>query len=545
MKTSRSLWILSSLVLSAPFSQVFGDGHENWPTWRPTSGTGVAEHATPPIEWGDEKNIKWKAEIEGAGYSTPIVWEDKMFLLTAVPVGEAPAAPVAQQRGQRPGGNQNAAGGQGGRQRGGGQGGPGGQARGPGGPGGAGGPGAPNAELIAQFDKDGDGELNDDERNALRTEMRSRRGQGGPGAQAQGPAGRGRGQQAAGGGRRGGGGGRNAAPLQLHQFKVVALDRNSGEVIWEKLAKEEMPHEGHHPSHGYADASPITDGKHLYASFGSRGIFCYDLDGNLIWEKDLGDLRTRNGFGEAVSPALAGDKLIILWDQEDQSMIYALDKGAGEEVWSVERDERSSWTTPFIQEVDGTIQAIVAGTNATRSYDTENGNVIWEAAGLTSNVIPTPVVGHGNVYLTSGYQGNSVQAIKLTSKGDVSDSSDIVWSVRKSGSYVASPVLSGERLYVTKSYDNILSCMDAMTGDYHYQDQRLEALRGIYASPLAANGHLYVSGREGTTLVLKDSDNFEIVATNKLDDKIDASPIALGGDLFIRGHKYLYCISEG
>ena len=162
MKTSRSLWILSSLVLSAPFSQVFGDGHENWPTWRPTSGTGVAEHATPPIEWGDEKNIKWKAEIEGAGYSTPIVWEDKMFLLTAVPVGEAPAAPVAQQRGQRPGGNQNAAGGQGGRQRGGGQGGPGGQARGPGGPGGAGGPGAPNAELIAQFDKDGDGELNDD-----------------------------------------------------------------------------------------------------------------------------------------------------------------------------------------------------------------------------------------------------------------------------------------------------------------------------------------------------------------------------------------------
>ena len=525
MKTSRSLWGLSSLVLAVSFSQSFADGHENWPTWRPASGNGVAEHATPPLVWGDEKNIKWKAEVAGAGYSTPIIWGDKIFVLSAVPVGEASEAPVTQQR-RGPGGNANAAGGPGGRQRGGGQGGP-------------------PAELLAEFDKDGDGELNDEERSALRTAMRARRGGGGQGGppQAQGPGGRGQGQGGQGRQRRGGGG-RPAQELQMHQYKVIALDRNSGEILWEKLAKEEMPHEGHHPSHGYADASPVTDGEYLYVSFGSRGIFCYDLEGNLIWEKDLGDLRTRNGFGEAVSPALAGNHLIILWDHEDQSKIYALNKKTGEEAWSVERDERSSWTTPFIQEVDGKLQAIVAGTNATRSYDTESGEIIWEASGLTSNVIPTPVVGHGNVYVTSGYQGNSVQAIKLTSKGDVTDSSGVVWRVRESGSYVASPVLSGERLFVTKGIDAYLSCMDAMTGNYHYQDQKLEALRGIYASLLAANGHLYVAGREGTTVVLKDSDNFEIVATNKLDDKIDASPVALGGDLFIRGHKYLYCISE-
>ena len=534
MKTSRSLLVLSSLVLAAPVSHLFANGHGNWPIWRPTSGNGVAEHATPPLEWGDEKNIKWKAEISGAGYSTPIIWEDKIFLLAAVPVGEPPAAPVAQQQRRGPGGNQNA-GGPGGRQRG--QGGPGG--RGQGGPGGFG----PPAELIAQFDKDGDGELNEEERSALRAEMRSRRG-GGPGAQAQGPGGRQRGQGGPGGrpGGRGGPGGGQV--LQMHQFKVMALDRNSGEVIWEKLAREEMPHEGHHPSHGYADASPVTDGKHLWVSFGSRGIYCYDLDGNLVWEKDLGDMRTRVGFGEGASPALAGDNLIVLWDNEDQSYIVALDKLTGEQVWRQDRDERTSWTTPFIYEADGKLQVIVAGTNASRTYDAETAEIIWEANGLTSNVIAMPVVGHGNVYVTSGYQGNSVQAIKLSSKGDVSDSDDVVWRVRESGSYVASPVLSGERLYVTKSYDNVLSCMDALTGEYHYQDQRLSDLRGIYASPLGANGHIYVAGREGTTVVLKDSENFEVVATNKLDDKIDASPVAIGGELFIRGHKYLYCISE-
>lgn len=526
MKSSRTFLVIFSFVLAAPIGNLFADGHQNWPNWRPTSGNGVAEHAAPPLEWGDDKNIKWKAEVEGSGFSTPIVWEDKIFLLTAVNVGEPQQAPVAQQR-QRPGG--------------GGAGGPGGRQRGQGGPGG----GGPPAELIAEFDKDGDGELNEDERNALRTELRSRRGaQGGPGgAQARGPGARQRGQGGPGGGRQRGGGG-PSANLQPHQFKVVALDRNSGEVLWEKLAREETPHEGHHPSHGYADASPITDGKHLWVSFGSRGIYCYDLDGNLVWEKDLGDMRTRVGFGEGASPALAGDHLIVLWDNEDQSYIVALDKLTGEQVWRQDRDERTSWTTPFVHEVDGQLQVIVAGTNATRSYDAESGDLIWEASGLTSNVIPMPVVGNGNVYVTSGYQGNSVQAIKLSSKGDVTDTDDVVWKVRKSAPYVASPVLSENRLYLTKSYDAFISCLDAETGEYHYQDQRLDALSGIYASPLAANGYLYVVGREGTTLVLKDSEGFEVVATNKLDDKIDASPVAIGGDLFIRGHKYLYCVSD-
>jgi len=430
-----------------------------WPTWRGTSGAGIAPGAQPPITWSDTKNIKWKASVPGYGFSTPIVWQDQIFLLTAVE-GVAPAASsdVAV------------------------------------------------AEEAARVQRGG-GER--------------------------------------GGDRRGGGGfGGGPKPTKPSEFLVIALDRQTGAIRWQKTARKEVPHEGHHASHGYASASPVTDGERLYVSFGSRGLFCYDLEGNLKWEKDLGDMRTRGGFGEGASPALAGGVLIVNWDHEDQSFIVALDKKTGAEVWRKERDERSSWSTPLIVEHEGRLQAIVSATNRTRSYDPLTGEVIWEAGGMTANVIPTPVVGHGNVYLMSGFQGRSIQAIKLSSRGDVTDTNNIVWSVRHSAPYVPSPVLSGDRLYMSKSNDAYLACLNAHTGESYYQDQALEGMRGIYASPIAANGYLYVVGREGMVMVLKDSSTFEIVATNILDDRIDASPVMLGKELFIRGHKYVYCIAE-
>jgi outer membrane protein assembly factor BamB len=289
----------------------------------------------------------------------------------------------------------------------------------------------------------------------------------------------------------------------------------------------------------------VTDGEHLYVPFGSRGYYCYDLEGNLKWEKDLGDMRTKMGFGEGASPALAGRLLIIHWDHEDQSFILALDKKTGAEVWRKPRDETSSWSTPLIVEHDGRRQAIVAASKRTRSYDTETGDLLWEAAGLTGNVIPMPVAGHGMVYVMSGFRGFSIQAIKLSSRGDVTDTDNIVWSVRRSAPYVPSPVLSGDRLYMSKSNDAYLSCLNALTGEVIYQDQALPGVRSIYASPIAANGHVYIVGREGTVMVIKDAPAFEVVATNKLNDRLDASPVALEKDLFLRGHEHLYCISEG
>ena len=501
MMRSRSFLLFSTLLLTCSHSELFADGRENWPNWRGTTGQGHAPGATPPTDWSEDSNIKWKTAIPGLGFSTPVVWEDTIYLLTALGDENAATNPTAQ------------------------RGGPGGRLGGP--------AGFDREAIMKEFDKDGDGELNKEERNALRAEMRSRRGgQGGLGGQ--------RGQPPGGGRGRGG----HAAVVAKQQFKVVAIDRNSGEVKWEKLTVEATPHEGHHPTNTFASYSPVTDGEHLYVSFGSRGIYCYDMDGNLIWDKDLGDMRTRVGFGEGSSPALAGEHLIVLWDQEDQSFIVALNKKSGEEVWRKNRDERTSWTTPVIQEVNGKLQAIVAGTNATRSYAAETGDIIWETAGLTANVIPTPVVGHGNVYVASGYQGRSIQAIKLSAKGDVSGSEDVVWQVSHSAPYVPSPVLSGDYLYLTKGNDAYLACFDAKTGEVIYRDELLEGLRGVYASPLVANGYIYIVGRQGTTVVLKDSETYEVVGTNKLDDQIDASPVALGGDLFIRGHNHLYCISE-
>lgn len=351
------------------------------------------------------------------------------------------------------------------------------------------------------------------------------------------------------GGKRGGGGGGFGGgnkPTKVHEFAVVAVNRATGAIAWQKTARREVPHEGRHNTNSFASGSPTTDGEHLYVSFGSRGLYCYDLKGNLKWEKDLGDMKTRNGFGEGASPSIAGPHLIVPWDHEDQSFVVALDKKTGAEVWRKNRQERSSWSTPLIVEVGGKLQAIIPASSRTRSYDTATGEIVWEASGLTGNVIPMPVTGHGLVYVMSGFQGNSIQAIKLTSRGDITDTPNIVWSTRKSAPYVASPVLSGDRLYMSKSTDAYLSCLNALTGEVHYQDQSLEGVRGgLYASPVAANGHLYVVGREGLTLVLKDASTYEVVAKNKLSDRIDASPVMLGKELFLRGHEFLYCIAEG
>ena len=507
LSTQKSITTLVSVLAFVTTS--FASANDSWPTWRGTSLTGVVEGSKPPVNWSETENVKWKTEIPGSGLATPVIWKDQIFLVTAISKGGATSpAPAQVNNDRRPAG------------------GPG--QRGPGGGG-----GFNREEILKRFDKDGDGQLNDEERAGMRASF--------------GGGGRGQAERRTGGGRpnRGGPrGGGHPTPQQEHEFNVMAIDRHSGEVLWSRTSSSQTPHEGHHATNGFASASPVTDGEHLWVSFGSRGIYCYSLDGVKVWETDLGNIRSRGGFGEAVQPALAGNHLLITWDQEDQSYIVALDKGTGEEVWRKERDERTSWTTPVIVEVDGAQQAIIAGSNKTRAYNPENGDIIWEASGLTSNVIPTPVIGKGIVYVASGYQGRAVQAIKLSSRGDVSGTDNIIWSAAHSAPYVASPVLSKNRLYMNKGNDAYFTCFDASTGEVLYQDESLEGIRGVYASPVAANGHIYIAGKEGATVVIKDSDTFEIVSVNTLDDPIDASPVIVGDQMFIRSHTHLYCLSN-
>ena len=339
-------------------------------------------------------------------------------------------------------------------------------------------------------------------------------------------------------GRRGGG----PAPKDNFKFMLVCLDRNTGDTIWKKTVIETVPHQRHHGDHGHNSYSPVTDGKYVWANFGSRGMYCYDVSGNQIWKQEIGNYDIRAMFGEGGSPCVAGDKVIVLKDHEGDSEIFAFDKVSGKLAWKKPRDEGTLWTTPIPIEVNGKLQIVVNGTTNIRSYNPDNGEVIWTCTGQTRNAIPTPVYDDGVVYCTSGFRGSKLQAIKLGKTGDLTGTDAVLWEVDKATPYVPSPILYEGRIYVPSVNKEIISCYDAKTGKPFYQEQKLDEMKGIYASPVAASGRLYFVGRNGTTYVLKSSDKFEVLSVNKLDDSIDCSPAIIGDTLYLKGQKNFYCI---
>ena len=409
---------------------------DNWHQWRGPNANGTAPSAKPPTEWSSIKNMRWKVAVPGEGISTPIVWQGRVYLVSAVDTGKEP-------------------------------------------------------DEVPKVD----------ERAMTRP------------------------------------------PKSIYAFMVWCHDLETGKLIWKQKATEAVPFEGRHKTSTYAAASPMTDGKHLLVSFGSYGIFCYDLDGKKIWERDLGDMRTRKGWGEAVSPVIFEDKVVVNWDQEDQSQIFVLQLKDGKTIWAKKRDEPTTWATPLCVKRDGVTQLITNGTSKLRSYNLDNGEVIWQTRGTTLNAIPCPILFEDKVICMAGYRGNRAISVSLGSKGDVSDD-QVHWEIRRGTPYVPSPCLSGERLYYSTGLSAVLNCVNAKTGETIYGPQRLPGQRGLYASPIVADGKVYLPGRGGTTLVFKDADSFELIATNELPDKIDASPVAVGNKLLIRGHKFLYCIGE-
>jgi outer membrane protein assembly factor BamB len=332
------------------------------------------------------------------------------------------------------------------------------------------------------------------------------------------------------------------APNNYYQFVVLAFDRDTGKQRWRQLAAEKVPHEGHHPSHSYAAGSPTTDGKFLYVSFGSFGTYCYDLAGKLQWEHDLGRLSTRYGWGEAVTPVIHGDNLLLNWDQESDSSLICLDPKTGKIKWRTPRDEKTSWNTPLVVKHKDKTQVIVNGTNRLRGYDLATGVELWQCAGMTVNAIPSPVAANGIVYGMSGYTGAGAVAVSLDSRGDLGLKGKTVWRISKGTPYVPSPLLLGNRLYFTSGNNPLYTVLDIKDGKAILDRERLQGLTSFYASPVAAAGRLYLVDRAGTTMVLRASDRLEVLALNALDDPIDASPVAVGRQLFLRGEKYLYCI---
>jgi outer membrane protein assembly factor BamB len=438
------------LILGCPFalSALAGDAVVrpraealcNWPQWRGPLANGVAPLAKPPIHWSETNNVRWKIPLPGKAHASPIVFGDSVYVLAAVPVGEA----------QQP--------------------------------------------------------VYDDA----------------PGVH-------------------------DSVPVtQRHQFVALAISRKDGKIQWQKVLREEWPHEGGHNTGSLASNSPVTDGERLYAFFGSRGLYCLDVKGEVKWSRDLGQMHTLHAHGEGSSPVLYGDTLIVCWDQEGDSFLHAFDKHTGKQLWKVARDEKTAWSTPLVIEHEGKPQVVVSATKRMRGYDLATGAVIWECAGLTDNVVSSPVYTDGVVIAGNSYNSQAMLALRLAgAKGDITRSTNVLWKLNRMTPYVPSPLMYDDTLYVIRHIQNILSRFDPMTGQPRAEALRLEGINDlIFASPVGAANRIYVTGRDGVTVVLRHDRENATLAVNKLQDSFSASPALADRELYLRGEKFLYCLAE-
>ncbi len=511
------MWVAGALV----FAAVDTASTQDWAYWRGSANDGMAV-GDAPVAWSDEENVKWKVPIVGRGLSSPVVWGNQIFVTTAVRI-DADGAIIPESPESRPGL-------------------PGGSGPGWGG-GGWPGHGSDDGEWQRRRDEWQPRAGDDGDRERRRAEWRRRREAGdGQGREGDGRPRRGRGDGQGWGG--GWWGRRNAEPQSAHRFLLLSIDKSTGEVTWKRMATEATPHEGFFPFYGsFASHSPVTDGDHVFAYFGSRGVYCYDLDGNLAWTKDLGEMNKIMQFGEGTPIVLHEDRLIIKWDHEGDSFIVVLDKASGEELWRTPRDEFTSWSPPLVVDHAGQKQIVVAATQKVRSYDYDTGDVIWEVAGLGRNQIPAPVHQGDFVYVMSGFMGPNLMAIRLGHRGDLTDTDAVVWSETRSLGYTVSPVLYDNQLYVLTDR-GILTNFDATTGEVHYRE-RLPGPSSFKASPVGVNGKLYFSSEAGDVFVVKMGPTFELLSTNTLEDAVFIStPAVSDGEIVLRSHDSLYLISD-
>ena len=357
-------------------------------------------------------------------------------------------------------------------------------------------------------------------------------------AEATAPAGRGRG--------RGGFGSQSAGSSEEQRFEVWAIDRLTGKTVWRQTALTATPHEGYHFQYGsFASNAPTTDGERVYASFGSRGLYAYDMNGRLVWQKDFGvKMRMFNGFGEGVGPVLDAGRLIVLADHEDEGFLAVLDAATGKEIWRTARTDGTNWAAPLVVTHAGRKQIVVNSARKVRGYDYESGRQIWETAGLGANTIPRAVQ-HGDLVLVmSGFRNPQLMAVRLGREGDLAGTDAIVWRMDRGLSYTASPVLLEGKLYFITD-TGMVSAVDAATGTPVYQQVRLPKPYNIKASPVAINGHLYFPTEEGEVVVARVGPTFDIVSTNVLSDQsFIASPAVADADIFLRSRTHLFRISE-
>lgn len=340
----------------------------------------------------------------------------------------------------------------------------------------------------------------------------------------------------------------NAPIDSKYQFVVLAIDRHTGALLWNRVVKEEVPLEAGHFTGSLASASPITDGDFIFVSFGGQGVYCLDLKGKVIWERDFGPMHTKHGHGHGSSPTQHGDSVILNWDHEDGSFLVVLDKKTGKDRWRVKRREDTSWSSPIVITRDRgegveRPEIVVCGTDRVRGYDLETGEVLWQCGGMSSNVVATPVYANGTLYVGSSYEKKVLIAIDLRdAKGDLTGTKHVSWTRTRGTPYVPSMLLYDDSLYFLTHYQNVMTRVHGPSGKDEPGTMRLGHLGNIYASPVAANGHVYVTDLHGTTMVVSHNRSPEVVAINRLDEPISASAAIEGDEIFLRGEKHLFCI---
>jgi outer membrane protein assembly factor BamB len=340
-------------------------------------------------------------------------------------------------------------------------------------------------------------------------------------------------------------------PTDEHRWKVICLDRAQGKVIWEQVARAGKPAIPIHARNSYATETPVTDGERVIAYFGMTGIFCYDHSGNLQWSKDLGVYPLQMDWGTGSSPVLLDDRVFVQCDNDKDSFLVALDKRTGDELWRSARDERSNWSTPFIWKNSQRSELVCGGGTRMRSYDPATGKMLWEMAG-SGRCSSSPVGDKDLLFVNSGDrltgQRGILAAIRPGSSGDISlqgrqaSNASVAWSLQLTGGRVASPLLVNGCLYLLEQQGGVIRCLDAKTGAQHYR-QRLPDAAGFTASPWSSGDKVFCLDQNGKTFVLRAGPKLELLATNRLDDELFWSSVAVAGSAhLIRGIDHLYCI---
>jgi len=439
----RIAWVMALTLVAAP---VFAEA--NWPSFRGADSRGVSDGQNLPDTWSSTENVEWKTDVPGRGWASPIVWDNRVFVATAVSEAELEAVKKG-----------------------------------------------------LYF------------------------------------------------------GGERPKPDMTFEWKVYALDLETGDIVWDKTLHTGKPSESIHLKNSYASETPVTDGEHVYVYFGNLGIYCLDFDGNVVWEKELEPHKMRMGWGTAASPVLHEDRLYIVNDNEDTSFLMALDKKSGEEIWRVEReDEGSNWATPYIWDTGDRVEIVTPGTDKVRSYDLD-GKLLWWLEGMSSITIATPYEDGGLLYISSGYVGDRkarpIYAIRPGANGDISlkegetSNESICWAQPMAAPYNPSTIVYDGTMYVFYDFGEF-AAYNAADGTEVIERQRIPEGRGITASPWAYDGKIFCMNEDGKTFVFEAGNEYKLSHVNELEeDDLGMSTPAIAGDrLLIRTGKPIYCIRD-